>query len=122
MSVCRFSSDDWRSDLYIYESRQGWEVHVAARRHVPRVPLPPPLDFEMVPHDERTIRAWVERSAEVTRIIMAESDLVDIGLPHDGESQTFSDPAAAAVWVEELAALGYCVPDGVVEELREEAR
>ena len=35
MSYCRWSSDDFQSDVYVYEDCRGpWVVHVAGRRHV----------------------------------------------------------------------------------------
>lgn len=43
MSYCRFSSDNWGSDVYAYESGDGVAVHVAASKYVgdvPRVTFP----------------------------------------------------------------------------------
>ena len=34
MSWVRWSSDDFRSDVYVYESDEGVTIHVAANRHV----------------------------------------------------------------------------------------
>lgn len=33
MSVCRWSSDDFRCDLYIYSGEAGYACHVATMRH-----------------------------------------------------------------------------------------
>lgn len=84
MSFCRWSSDDFRSDFYIYESDQGFEVDVARKR--------PGVDRDALP------------------------------APLSGTWRIFDTGPEAADWVEELVALGYCVPDGVVPALREAVR
>lgn len=33
MSVCRWSSDDFRCDLYVYSAEEGYACHVATMRH-----------------------------------------------------------------------------------------
>lgn len=43
MSYCRWSTDDFLCDLYIYEHYEGfWAIHVASIRRVYHKPLPPP--------------------------------------------------------------------------------
>jgi hypothetical protein len=34
MSYCRFSTDNFNSDVYVYESEQGYVVHIAENRYV----------------------------------------------------------------------------------------
>jgi len=43
MSICRFSSDNWKSDVYIYESECGIELHIASSRIISDIPKLPPL-------------------------------------------------------------------------------
>ena len=41
MSYCRFSSANWKSDVYIYDGSEGITIHVASCRHkgyIPRLP------------------------------------------------------------------------------------
>lgn len=38
MSYCRWSSDNWKSDVYVYEG-DCWVIHVAGRRRA-RAPIP----------------------------------------------------------------------------------
>jgi len=47
MSYCRFSCDDGKSDVYVYEIAAGWVTHVASHRIVGRrVPIGGPHDGE----------------------------------------------------------------------------
>ena|SRR6478752_3658803 len=117
MSYCRWSSDDFASDLYIYESAEGFVIHVASSRHVvDRSGLPPVVEFG----DPGWAEAWAERGMAVMELVK-DAPLEKIDLPQAGESFTFDDAIEAADKVVELKALGYHVPDGVVEALREEA-
>jgi hypothetical protein len=45
----------------------------------------------------------------------------EIGLPHDGETFKDDSPQECAATLRRLKSLGYCVPDGVIEELEAEA-
>lgn len=115
MSYCRFSSDDFQCDAYVYaDAGGGFTTHVAARRVVFQAPLPPP-----VPFDEIHINAFVARQVAVGKLVDA-AERVAIGLPHDGE--TFNDPdaAACAARLESLRDLGYHVPQYAIDALREE--
>lgn len=121
MSYCRWSSDDFQCDLYVYEDvAGGFMIHVAARaRRPPAETRPPPIG------------RWWERSDEGIEDFTARSKAVeawldsapwqDIGLPHDGQSILTEDAVSCADEVERLRGLGYRVPDGVIEALREEA-
>ena len=115
MSYCRWSSDDFACDLYIYESGNGFEVHIASNRHViDRSGLPPKAEFG----DPGWIEVWLARNAAVSELIK-DAPLEKIDLPQAGESFIYATGDAAADKVQELIALGYSVPDGVVESLRE---
>ena len=120
MSYCRWSTDNFRSDVYVYEdSRGGWTTHVAVRRRVgPRLPDAP---LSLLRRDTRlrrlVWRAW--RAAADTSLSLCP--LVRIGGPVDGK--TFNDPTAreCAMTLARLIVAGYRVPDGVIENLLEEA-
>ena len=119
MSYCRWSSDDFESDLYIYESIEGFQVHVASNRHnIDRSGLPPVKELG----EEGWIEAWLARHAAVQELV-SDAPLEKIDLPQAGGSfRHFDTGWEAADKVAELAALGFHVPDGVVEALREEGR
>lgn len=117
MSYCRFSSDDWRSDVYVYESVEGWVVHVAGSRG--DAPIPGPdmkglIDGRVPP--ERV----AEQVADMNRRI-ENRNLVPIDHPLAGETRTFGEADSCADWLEHLVGEGFHVPRHVVPALREEA-
>lgn len=114
MSYCRWSSNDFDCDLYIYESDAGFQVRVASGRHdIDRSLLPPPVSYADDPG------GWFARGTAVTELVRGAT-VVPIGLPHDGESHTFDTAGECADFVERLAAVGYHVPADVVDALRED--
>jgi len=116
MSYCRWSSNDFQCDVYVYEDTcGGWTTHVANNRVVYAEPLPPP-----VPFDEDNMDAWLERHNKVTEMVH-ESERVPIGGPSDG--QTFNDETAEAcvARLEVLRSEGYIVPQYAIDVLREES-
>lgn len=115
MSYCRWSTDDFQCDLYIYEDVYGgWTIHVAGNRVVYTEPLPEPIELTDSNFDDW----WARRKIVDEMVSRAERE--PIGLPHDGAR--FNEPTAAdaADRVRELRALGYKCPDDVEQALREE--
>jgi hypothetical protein len=113
VSFCRFSSDDFQCDVYVYEDvRGGFTTHVAERRYAFAEPLPPHVQLT-----EGNVSAWMSRDATMEEI-MARTPLVEIGLEHDGE--TFNDDTAGecANRLESLRSLGYIVPQYAIDALR----
>lgn len=119
VSYCRWSSDDWQCDVYVYESARGYEIHVAANRLVPAAPFPPPNVYDS-PDADAAVDAIVDRMMEVSRIA-GISVHAPIGGPLDGESYTEPTPGDAADRLEAIRAAGYNVPQYAIDELREEA-
>ena len=116
MSYARFSSDDWRSDVYVYESvGGGWVTHVAANRVVPCEPLPEPVEYT-----PENVEAWFRRHHAVTEII-GRSERVFIDLPYAGEDFRDDSPGECADRLVSLAAIGYHVPEGTIDALYAEA-
>lgn len=117
MSYCRWSSDDFACDVYVYESASGWEIHVAAKRMVPAEPMPPNGgEDDAIPFN---VNAYIARHNEVVRIARI-SEHAPIGLLLDGESYREHSPGDAADRLEEIRAAGYNVPQYAIDELREE--
>lgn len=116
MSYCRWSSDDFQCDVYVYEDVSGgFTTHVKAGRPVPDETLPLPI-----PQDAWTVEAWMARHEKVIEWVAgAKHEL--IRLPFDGKE--FNDPTAAdcADRLEWLRGLGYNVPQYAIDALREEA-
>jgi hypothetical protein len=103
MSYCRWSSDNFRCDLYCYEDAGGgWTTHVAGARY----------------RDPRQARAIVHAESGKAALARAEAAKMDpIGGPFDG--QTFNDPTLEAFKARllELRAAGYRFPDYVLEDV-----
>lgn len=117
MSYCRASSDDFRCDLYIYQSFGGWVTHVSARRNdLPDEAYPPPLPWGKTKDEHR---AWYDRHQTVMAMIN-DAELVPIDLPHAGESFCDDTPGECADRAESLRALGYRVPQYAIDSLRAE--
>ncbi len=114
MSYCRFSSDCYGSDVYVYESCHGpFVIEVASRRYQsdePRPVYPQGGTVCDLADYHRATQAWVQGAR-----------LVPISLPNDGGHLEADDPEEAADLLERLRALGYHIPAGVIETLQEEA-
>ena len=114
MSYCRWSSDCFQCDVYVYESDCGFEIHVAVARHVSETPRP---ELKENPSVDDTVDYYMAclnwaKNAEVT---------APIGLPFDGESFCFSTPKEAAEKLIEIKNAGYYVPQYAIDSLLEEA-
>lgn len=103
MSYCRWSSDDYQCDVYVWPDIDGtWRTAVAGRRHVITEPLPPVVpfsDFEMI----------------------GNAELVDIGLPLDGDQYADATPGECAQRLLTIREAGYNVPQYAIDALLEEA-
>ena len=115
MSYCRFSTDDYECDLYVYDDTNGGiTIHVARVRRVLKEPLPPKI--KMTPDN---ISKWMERNSQVIKIL-EEADLVKIGLDFDGQSFYGLERDQAADLIEALINLGYRAPTWLVQAVRQD--
>ena len=116
MSYCRFSSDNWRSDVYAYEDvNGGYTTHVASNRVVGEIPPDPRLgDLADMPAAE------FQRKCRAVGEFLDNAERVPCGGPCDGE--VFNDPDAASFLarLEGLRVAGYHVPDRAIARVREE--
>jgi hypothetical protein len=140
MSYCRFSSDNFMCDVYVYEDRYGgFTTHVAGNRYafppLPSVPwewarifggtLSPGSRRVTYPSTTKRRAAavywWLVTKWEaVRRLTLDRIPRRRIDLPH--ASKHFNDPTAAecADRLEDLRRLGYVVPQYAIDRLREE--
>lgn len=119
MSYCRWSSDNWRSDVYVYPSSQGWETHVATNRVVGEIPREPDWGLITTAEAEGTKQFVREHNAVLEYLRTAER--TPIGLAHDGESFNDSTPLGCLETLLMLRKEGYHIPEAALEELREES-
>lgn len=114
MSWCRWSSMEFDCDLYVYESVEGIEVHVAKLRlDIDRDALPP--GGELCTAECRARQEALRRAIDI-------ATHYPIGLPHDGETRIFDELSEAADWIDQLAELGYHIPPGMTAQMRSEAK
>lgn len=119
MSYCRFSSDNWRCDLYCYEDvGGGWTTHVASNRYagdipeVPELPRDGPADEWIAAH--RAQSDWIRTA-----------DRAPIDLPYAGARFNDPDLESFLARVRMLRDAGLNVPtwvdDAILEELEADA-
>ena len=114
MSYCRFSSDNYRCDLYCYASDRGFVTHVAGTRFVGDIPEVPPI--LSVPSD-----VWME-AHKAQRDFISTAERKRIGLPCDGANYTDDDLESFLVTVKGLLAMGYRGRPGLVEDIEDELK
>lgn len=136
MSYCRFSSNNFWCDVYVYEDVYGgWTTHVAGYRHIIRpIPLLPSwwitclgrydIDAKRVLYPNRFIAAfawvWLRIYFTFMRLHNWSVGVIPrrkIGLPHDGarfNDATAKDCADRLIYLHDL---GYKVPRSAVNAL-----
>ena len=112
MSYCRWSSQNWTSELYCFEGADSFVTHIAMNKIVGDVPEEPNIL-------NTPFREW-EAAHKAAMDFMETAEHHKIGLPHDGE--TFYDPTleeflARLLYLKEV---GYKFPDYVIEEVKQE--
>lgn len=116
MSYCRWSSMNGMCDIYAYESDCGILIHVADKRYE-REPYPSSCDYIKYANDgEKLLQVARERNKDLESIQRTK-----IGLPHDGESFSFSDYEGAYLKLVELRDMGYNVTQCAIDELKGDA-
>ena len=114
MSYCRFSSDDFNSDVYCYEAvTGGFVIHVAHCRVVGDIPKAQHLLAK-----ETMEEFFVAHRTQLNFLETAERE--PIGLEYDGETFVEDGPQEAADRLESLLEAGYQVPQYAIDALREE--
>ena len=112
MSYCRWSSNDFQCDLYIYSDvNGGWTTHVADCTYSERIPLP--LE-NLNPKDYA--EAWEKHFQEL--------DACRITFTQPWAGETFNDDSLAALserlYIMRL--MGYRFPDYVFDRIDEEIK
>lgn len=117
MSYCRWSSDDWQCDVYVYEDCDGgWTTHVAVRRQLNVLRNP-------YPFQPGSFNRWLVMHRVQMDLMKEEPadwlDLAAIG-PEAGESYNDRTPGECADRLEALKVKGFNVPQYAIDTLREE--
>lgn len=117
MSYCRFSSDNWKCDIYMYEGNCGWTIHVATKKPIGDVP--PLLPMPGVNHTREELNAFIE-SWHTQQRWLETCKYKSIELPSDGESFYNLPLDEAYEKLIELKGEGYWIPDDVLVAVKEE--
>jgi hypothetical protein len=112
MSYCRWSSDNWRCDLYVYDTGDGIAIHVANNRRAGEIPALPELTLDTVAEYTRA------HNAQLAAVNACE--LVEIGLPYDGAYFEEPDLDSAIDRMKYLRNLGYHVPQWAIEAMEQD--
>lgn len=128
MSYCRWSSDDYTCDAYVWaDCDGGWRTEIASRRRVWHIKLPPrvtlPVGAAHSPERSAWAEAWASRSSVMAALVDNESNWswLDLSEPEGGRSYWHDTPSETADNLERLRNLGVTVPQGAIDALREEA-
>lgn len=116
MAYCRFSSDNWKSMVYAYETKYGYMVHVARSKPVGE---PPPINFGLLweSESEKFLESYHKQHEWLENCVME-----DIGLPEDGASFSLKSLKELYDTLVYLASLGYHVPTTALNMIEEEMR
>ena len=108
MSYCRWSCDNYGCDLYIYQTKYHYVIHVASRRVIGDVPI---VDYTKNIHE-------VMRQYNKQNDFMETCKYEYINLPYDGE--TFElDKENAIDMLKTLQKVGYrCDYDSVISAIK----
>jgi hypothetical protein len=122
MSYCRWSSDDYQCDVYVWADVDGgWRTWVADRRWIFNE-LPEPVELPRNFTDEQFF-AWQRRNQEVTRMRgnPEHGHWRDLPETESGHSYRHDTPGECADNLERLRQAGLNVPQYAIDALREEA-
>ena len=112
MSFCRWSSDDWKCDLYAYESDEGFVVHVAANRYIERIPHLPSVQ-------KTPMTKWMKAyRAQMKAVRGAHSE--KIGGTFDGQTLVYPSLKTMLEGILLLRTSGYNVPEFVISNIESE--
>lgn len=119
MSYCRWSSDNFKCDVYAYLSDAGYMVHIASHKIVGNAPK---NDWNLVKKGGKSgIKKWVAIEKKRSKW-MSEAERVPIGGPLDGETFTFSNVVDFYEAMLVLCGIGYKFPDYVLVEIEAEMK
>ena len=113
MSYCRWSSDNWKCDIYAYESCSGYVIHIAGNRHVGDCP-----EADLLQEDSKKgLREYRKQMK-----FLESCERKPIQLLHAGESFTLNTLEEFRDKLIELKEIGYYIPDYVFEIIKSEVQ
>lgn len=110
MSYCRWSCDNWKSDIYCYLSDSGYVIHIAGNRvigDIPKVPGIMEVDNETFADAYNKQMKWLDT---------AEREPIE--LPHAGESFYEQTSGKCLDRLLYLQKIGYHVPQHAIKGIK----
>jgi hypothetical protein len=142
MSYCRWSSNHFECDVYVYEDVSGgWTTHVAGRRRKNKLPdhikamYPNWSELDAVDRYMSAKEAegvWIKsqphtivvgknsKGEDVPMYFLADSEYEPLPEPEAGQSYSDASPGQCADRLELLRSKGFSVPQSAIDALREE--
>lgn len=117
MSYCRFSSDGFKSDVYVYKSDAGFVIDVAQFRLANNFEYPSFFSKEMT--DEAEFIAHTTEVLKRRQEWMRTATRTKIEIIHAGDTFTIADRRGAADRLMYLRGLGYHIPQIAIDGLME---
>ena len=117
MSLCRFSSDGFQSDVYVYESDNGIVINIAQFKLTNNFAYPTLFSKEIA--DEAEFIAHTTEVLKKRQEWMRTATRTKIDLLHSGDAFTIADPKGAADRLLYLRELGYHIPQSAIDGLME---
>ena len=121
MAYCRWSSDNFKCDLYVFEVvGGGYQVHIAGTRVVGEVPplMWPRLEpGELIEDDDFYL---LEQSYKAQGDFLETAERVPIGLPWDNTSFWFQELGELRMFLNAAKTIGYQFPDEIFDIIEEE--
>ena len=108
--------------MYVYESLEGWETHVAGRRLREQVPA----DIKAMPTD--TTDEWIEQHLAEAKwrheLVSNDEDYIELSTISNYAGKYFCDasPGLCADRLEAIKSSGLNVPQYAIDELRDEEK
>lgn len=118
MSYCRFSSDSFRSDVFVYSGTGGYHILVAQFRCANSFPYPELLP---APEGKRAQERHYKAVAEGRKRWFSTMTRSKIELEHSGETFIVESAQAAIDRLKYLARIGFHVPESALQALADEA-
>lgn len=112
MSYCRFSSDNWKCDVYALHSVFGYEINVAKHSYdeePPEVPAP----------TKDNLQEWKQKRQEQMKWL-EEHEGTPIGLPEDGKRYVYDNIDDFESRLRQLQDRGYYIPEYVFERIEQD--
>lgn len=113
MSLCRFSCDNFKCDLYAYESEEGFMIHVADARPSGRVPK---ITADPIKDPDKFFKQHDKQHR-----FLDKCKYKKINLKYAGTSFVVQEPEEFLAKLKELKKIGYRFPDHVLEVAEHEA-